>query len=116
MALIDRADLEPLIERTEDERDAILDKLDMYGERHFLFNEEYYPDRLQILDDDVIIRCCDSLSKKIYDRVECEYAEWVEHQNGGVEDERKHRSFQEQYEHLYCDARMLPDEDDPYWE
>ena len=99
---------------TEERREAILDKLDLYGERHFLFNEENFPERLDMFKDDVIIRCCDSLSKKIYDRTECEYTEWVEHQNSGVEDERKRRSLQEQYEYLYCDARMLPDEDDPY--
>ena len=112
-------ELEEILEKskmTEEQRDSILDQLDMYGERHFFFNEENYPEKLAYFTDDVIVRCCNSLSKKIYDRTESEYADWVKNQNSGIEDERKYRSLQEQYEHLYCDTRLLPDPEDPYWD
>ncbi len=96
--------------------DEIMDYLDYDGERHYYYNEEYYPDRLEELSKEDIIKSCYILSIKIANQAHETYKNWVETQNDGKEDERKLRSLEEIFKSQCCDTRMLKIEDDLWYQ
>lgn len=96
--------------------DDIMNFLDSDGERHYFYNEEYYPDRLEELSREDIIKSCYILSIKIANKAYSIYNNWIAEKNNGEPDERKLRSLLEIFRTQCCDTRMLKIEDDRWYQ
>ena len=92
--------------------DEILNYLDQHGERHYYYNEEHYPNRLEELSKKEIIESCYILSIKIGNLAHTAYNKWVKEQNNEIEDDRRLRTLIEIYTTQFCDTSILKLEDD----